>query len=174
MKKKTMTCAAIALLLAGCEFGDELIACTAGSPLRLVSATGSLDAYDARHVVLKPLLQASLHEGDLRVIVRTSFYSSGSLARPYLTVDQQRNGIIHIDAKSRLGFATKCEFLRQFEVDIPEAQWKQLISLQVYNHDTTYSTSRLDFSSPALLAKLLHDSHEKLALRDLSGVGRGC
>ena len=174
MQKRCLVSAAFALLLGGCEFGDELLAYSSGSPLRMLSSTGSLDSRNARDEPLEPLLQASLHGEDLRVVVRTYFYSSGPLSHPYLTVDQENDAILHINTKPRIGFSTKCEFLRQFEIDIPAAQWRRLRSLEVYNHDTDTSAAHLALSSPYYIARLLRDSSEQLALRDLAGAARGC
>lgn len=176
MRKLIIISALVVLALGGCQFGDELIAFVSGSPVRLLSATDSLDAFNANKEPLQELFQAYMHEGDLRLIVRTTFYTSFSLTRPYLTVDDEHHGVIHINTKTHiLAFSTKCEFLRQFEIELTPTQWKNLKTLEVFNHDTEQSvTPIIQLSNPEYMTKLLHRTNEQLALLDLTGVAGGC
>ena len=53
-------------------------------------------------------------------------------------------------------FSTKCEFLRQFAVEIPSDQWKNLVSLRIYNHDTEqWASGAIELSKTEYLTKLL-------------------
>lgn len=175
MKKRYIALTAIVLLLGGCQFGDELLAYLSGSPVRLISSSGSLDAVDAKEQPLQELLHASLHSDNLRLVVRTYFYTSGSFSRPYLTVDEQHHGVLHVDTKARFSlFSTKCEFLRQFEVEISSAQLKGLKSLRIFNHDIGQQVAEIRLSNPEYMRKLYHESQEHLAFQDLSGVAGGC
>lgn len=175
MKKRYIALTAIVLLIGGCRFGDELLAYSSGSPVRLISSSGSLDSVDAKNEPLQEILHASLHSDNLRLVVRTYFYTSGSLSRPYLTVDEQHHGVLHVSTKSRFYlFTTKCEFLRQFEVEISPAQLKGLKTLQIFNHETDRQVTEIQLSNPEYMRKLFYDSQVYLALQDLSGVAGGC
>lgn len=162
--------------IAGCQFGDDIDAYASGTPIRLISSTGSLDAVDAKQLPLAPLMHAFVLSDDLRLVVRTTFYHSGSLAYPYLTVDAAHRGVLHIDTKAQFTLlSTKCEFLRQFEVEIPSDQWKNLVSLKVYNHDTEqWATGAIELSNADYMTALLRDSNDNVALQDLAGVAHGC
>lgn len=175
MRKRNILLVAVALVFSGCQFGDELIAISAGIPVRLVSSTGSLDAFDRNKEPLKILTHVFMNSGSLHVVVRTYFYQSGPLARPYLTIDDQGHGVIHVDTKVRFGFSTKCEFLRQFEVELTASDWKMLRSLRVYNHDVDqWASEAIQLSDPDYMAAFLKDSEKKTADIDLTGVGSGC
>ena len=176
MRKRTIFLAAVVLTFAGCQFGDDIDAYASGTPIRLISSTGSLDSVDAKQQPLPTLMHAFVQSDDLRLVVRTTFYSSGTLARPYLTVDGARRGVVHIDTKAQFAlFSTKCEFLRQFEVEIPSDQWKNLVSLRIYNHDTEqWASGAIELSKTEYLTKLLRDSNANVALQDLAGVAHGC
>ncbi|UOD28556.1 hypothetical protein INH39_24365 [Massilia violaceinigra] len=175
MKKRYIALTAMVFLIGGCRFGDELLAYSSGSPVRLISASGSLDSFDAKKEPLQELLHASLHSDKLRLVVRTYFYTSGSLSRPYLTVDEQHRGVLHVSTKSRFSlFTTKCEFLRQFEVEISPAQLKGLRTLQIFNHETERQVTDIQLSNPEYMRKLFYDSQINLAFQDISGVGAGC
>lgn len=174
-KKKYVALTALMLLLGSCQFGDELLAYSSGSPVRLISSSGSLDAYDAKIKPLQELLHASVHSDNLRLVVRTYFYSSRSLSRPYLTVDGQKHAVLHIDTKARFAvFPTKCEFLRQFEVELSPAQLKGLQSLRIFNHDTDQQIAEIQLSNLEYMRKLFQYSQEHIAFRDIAGVADGC
>jgi hypothetical protein len=164
------------LLFAGFQFGDELIALSAGKPIVLTSATGSLDALDAKGRPLPPFFHVFSDSSGLRIVMRDYFYNSGPLSRPYLTVDSSGQGVVHIDTKARFALvSTKCEFLRQLELRISPAALKGVKSLQVYNHDVEQNQSPVVMLSDVkFMSKLLRESAEQLALQDIEGVGRGC
>jgi len=164
------------LLFAGFQFGDELIALSAGKPIILTSATGSLDALDSKGRPLSPFFHVHLDSGGLRIVMRDFFYSSGPLSRPYLTVDSSGQGIVHIDTKAQFALvSTKCEFLRQLEIRISQAALKGIKSLQVYNHDVEDNQSPVVMLSDVkYMSNLLRESTEQLAVEDIAGVGRGC
>jgi hypothetical protein len=164
------------LLFAGCEFGDELVALSAGTPIILASATGSLDGVDAKGATLSPFFHVFVRSSGLSIVMRDYFYNSGPLSRPYLTVDRSGRGVVHIDTKARLSLvSTKCEFLRQLELKIPSAALKGVKSLQVYNHDVMKNPSPVVMlSDSTYLANLLRESSKQLAVQDVSGVGSGC
>lgn len=167
---------AVMLAFAGCQFGDELIAYSAGTPVLLASATGSLDAYDSKGQPLSPFFHVFEESGGLRIVMREYFYNSGPLARPYLTVTGLGHGVVHVDTKSRLAlFSTKCEFLRQLEIKISSAELKGVKSLRIYNHDVEQNQSpEVVISDPIYMSKLLRESARQLAVQDISGVGSGC
>ncbi|MFZ6673168.1 hypothetical protein [Undibacterium sp. Xuan67W] len=175
MRKRTTLLTLVVLIFGGCQFNDELIAHLSGTPLHLVSSTGSLDSINAKQEPIKDLTQVFIRDGKLRVVVRTLFYGSGSFTHPYLTVNGSSQGIVHINTKAQFGLLTKCEFFRQFEIEIPAQQWRNLKTLQIYNHDTNSpATATLQISDSTYLKKLVQDSEEKIALQDLTGVAPGC
>jgi len=175
-RKRTALLGAIMLLFAGCQFGDELVAYSAGEPLVLASATGSLDSVDSKGASLSPFFHVFEDSSGLRIVMRDYFYNSGPLSRPYLTVDSSGHGVVHIDTKTRFVlFSTKCEFLRQLELKIPSTVLKGVKSLQVYNHDVEQNQSPLVMlSDTTYMSNLLRDSATQLAVQDISGVGSGC
>lgn len=175
-RTKTVLLGAIMLLFAGCQFGDELFALGAGRPIVLESATGSLDAVDSKGSPLAPFFHVFVDSSDLRIVMRDYFYSSGPLARPYLTLDSTGRGVVHIDTKARFAlFSTKCEFLRQVELKIPAAALQGVKSLQVYNHDIQQNQSPVVMlSDSAYMANLLRESTRQTAMQDITGVGGGC
>jgi hypothetical protein len=176
MRKRIILIGAFMLFFGGCQFGDELVAFSSGTPIRLVSASGSLDAYDSNKQPLSPFFHLFDESGDLRLVVRSYFYRSGPLSRPYLTVDSEGRGLVHIDTKAQFTlFSTKCEFLRQFEVKINAKDLKDLKSLQIYNHDVDDTASPVvKLSDLEFMSALKRKSSEHLALQDLSGVAGGC
>lgn len=164
------------LVIAGCQFGDELHAYTAGTPLSMVSASGSLGAYDANEKPLSPFSHVFEEPDGLRLVIRDYFYDSGPLSRPYLTVDDSGQGVVHIDTKARFAFfSTKCEFLRQFELKISSVALRGVKSLQVYNHDVNQTQSPVMLlSNPEFMSHLLQKSRQNLAVQDISNVAGGC
>lgn len=174
--KRILLLGAITLLFAGCQFGDELIALGAGTPITLTSATGSLDAFGPKGASMSPFFHVFMDASGLRIVMRDYFYNSGPLARPYLTVDSSGRGVVHIDTKARFAlFSTKCEFLRQLELKISPAALKGVKSLQVYNHDVQQNQSPVVMlSDSAYMSNLLQESAKQLAMQDVSGVGAGC
>lgn len=175
-RTKTVLLGAIMLLFVGCQFGDEFVALGAGKPIVLTSATGSLDAVDSKGSPLAPFFHVFVDSSDLRIVMRDYFYSSGPLARPYLTLDSAGRGVVHIDTKARFAlFSTKCEFLRQLELRIPTAALKGVKSLQVYNHDIEQNQSPVVMlSDSAYTSNLLRESARQMAMQDITGVGGGC
>jgi len=163
-------------LFAGCQFGDELIALSAGKPIILTSATGSLDGFDSKGGPLSPFFHVFADSGGLRIVMRDYFYNSGPLSRPYLTVDSSGQGVVHIDAKARFAlFSTKCEFLRQLELKISSADLKGVKSLQVYNHDVEQNQSPVvALTNFEYMSNLLSESAQQLAVQDIAGVDSGC
>lgn len=93
-RTKTVLLGAIMLLFVGCQFGDEFVALGAGKPIVLTSATGSLDAVDSKGSPLAPFFHVFVDSSDLRIVMRDYFYSSGPLARPYLTLDSAGRGVV--------------------------------------------------------------------------------
>jgi len=175
MRKRTIALSLLCLSFVSCRFGDELSAYMSGTPVGLISASGSLDSPDAASKPLEEFTHAFLHQGNLRLVMRTYFYSSGNFARPYVTIDRNQQGTLHLDVKAQFGLLTKCEFIRQVEVEIPASVWRQLKSLQVYNHDTNrLAQSAMQVSDPQYLASLLNKSQQQIALQDLSGLTPGC
>jgi len=175
-RKKAVLLGAVILLFAGCQFGDELVALSAGEPVILTSATGSLDAFDSKGGTLSPFFHVFAEPSGLKIVMRDYFYNSGPLSRPYLTVDSAGQGIVHIDTKARFAlFSTKCEFLRQLEFKIPSTALKGVKSLQVYNHDVEQNQSPVVMISDSkYMTNLLRESANQLALQDILGVGGGC
>jgi hypothetical protein len=176
LRKRTVLLGAVMLLFAGFQFGDELIALSAGKPIVLTSATGSLGALDSKGRRLSPFFHVFSDSSGLRIVMRDYFYNSGPLSRPYLTVDSSGQGVVHIDTKARFALvSTKCEFLRQLELRISPAALKGVKSLQVYNHDVEDNQSPVVMLSDVkYMSNLLRESAEQLAVQDIAGVGRGC
>ena len=175
-RKRTVLLGAVMLLFASFQFGDELIALSAGKPIILASASGSLDTLDSKGRRLSPFFHVFSDSSGLRIVMRDYFYNSGPLSRPYLTVDSSGQGVVHIDTKSRFALvSTKCEFLRQLELRIPPAALKGVKSLQVYNHDVEQNQSPvMMLSDVKYMSNLLRESARQLAVQDISGVGSGC
>ncbi len=136
MKKRVVVLALCVVMFCAYEFGTDLIAITAGQPLKLLGSTGALSPYDLRGRPVKPMLHATVRGKSLHLVIRTFFHHAGPFTRPYLTVDDDQNGIIHINTRARFGFATKCEFMRQLEIEVSAEDWKQLKKLSVFNGDT--------------------------------------
>jgi hypothetical protein len=175
-RKRTVLLGAVMLLFAGCQFGDELVALGAGTPIILTSATGSLDAFDSKGGSLSPFFHVFADSSGLRIVMRDYFYNSGRLSRPYLTVDSSGQGVVHIDTKARFALvSTKCEVLRQLELKISSTALKGVKSLQVYNHDVERNQSPVVMLSDfKYMSDLLRESARQLAVQDISGVGGGC
>jgi len=175
-RKRTVLLGAVMLLFAGCQFGDELVALSAGKPIILTSATGSLDAFDSEGAPLSPFFHVFADSSGLRIVMRDYFYNAGPLSRPYLTVDSSGQGVVHIDTKARFALiSTKCEFLRQLELKISSTALKGIKSLQVYNHDVEENQSPVVMLSDSkYMSNLLRESANQLAMQDISEVGRGC
>jgi hypothetical protein len=117
-----------------------------------------------------------LRQGNLHLVVRTYFYNSGPLAQPYLSIDDQGHGVLHIAIKPQLRLiSTKCELLRQFEVEVASEQWHQLKTLRLFNHDTEDPiTEVMSLSDAQYLSKLLHESQQQVAFESLLGLSHGC
>ncbi|MRW89838.1 hypothetical protein GJ699_07570 [Duganella sp. FT80W] len=164
------------LIFAGCQFGDELIAYSAGKPILLTSATGSLDAYDTKGKPLTPFFHVFKEPDGLRIVMREYFYNSGPLAHPYLSVNSLGQGVVHIDTKARFAlFSTKCEFLRQIEIKIASTDLNGVKSLQIYNHDVDQKQSNvIMLSDQTYMSDLLRESAKQVAVQDISGIGSGC
>lgn len=175
-RKRTVLLSAAILLFAGCQFVDELVALSAGKPIILTSATGSLDAFDSKGKPLSPFFHVFADSSGLKIVMRDYFYHSGPLSRPYLTVDSSGQGVVHIDTKARFSLvSTKCEFLRQLELKISSTALKGVKSLQVYNHDVEQNQSPVVILSDVkYMTNLLRESAKKFAVQDISGVGSGC
>lgn len=176
MRKRNFLVTAFVLCFGGCQYGDELFAFSSGRPVSLISATGSLDAYDANKQPLEQFFHVFEEKDGLRLVVRSFFYNSGPLARPYLTVDGEGRAVLHVDTKARFAlFSMKCEFLRQFEIRISSAELKGLTSLQVFNHDVEENASPvIQLSDRRYMSELVRQSTEHLAIQDLTDVKGGC
>jgi hypothetical protein len=155
------------------RIGDQVVAQVEGTPVRLVAESGAIDPGMTGN---DTFTHAALRKGNLRLIVRTWFYDGNSLAKPYLTVDGSGRAVLHVGVQQHFKlFSTKCEFLRQFEVEIPEAQWKRLNALDIYSHDTKeWVTKDIRLADAAYLRQLLADSQQHAAMRSLSGERSSC
>ena len=141
-----------------------------GPPVLLISATGSFDPAEG----MKPFVHTFLHNDELHLVIRSWFYNSGSVASPYVTMDDRGRGVLHIEVERHF-VTSKCEFFRQLEVVIPPGRWKRLESLQVFNEDTDENVgSPLSLSEPKVLAALIGASRGEVALESLAGVNHGC
>ena len=85
-------------------------------------------------------------------------------------------GRVHISIKPRVVLlGLKCEFIRQFEVELSSAQWKPLRSLAIVYGDSNVTTGeRINLAEPQVLNRLLIESNAQVAMRDISGVKPGC
>jgi hypothetical protein len=141
----------------------------------LVASTGSIEAGIGSSKPLEPFTHAFLRDGSLHLVVRTWFYRRNEFAQPYLSVDSQRNGVLHIEVKPNFSLvANKCEFLRQFEVAMPAAQWTTLTTLRIFNHDVDQQVTALAVADATYMRKLFGDSKENVSLASLEGTKGGC
>lgn len=170
LKNGIVTLSFFVLLIVSYVFLDTMKAYVLGTPVRLVSATGPIST------ALPVFTHAFVRNGNLCLIIRCFFYNTETLTKPYITVDSKQNGVLHIGVKAYLPSLAKCEFLRQVEIEIPAAQWKQLKSLQIYNHDIAKTVSEpMQISNPAYLKSLLRQSQEQLGIEDVTGsAAQGC
>jgi hypothetical protein len=129
--------ATVAASIAYYSYGDLVVSRIQGTPL------------EVKNVGLGIKLGSSYIEGvsvsaqrqgkDLRLQILQTFRYSGALTQPYMTVEENGQGIIHVGAKpTPTDFFSRCEFSRYFEVIVPEKNWMTLKSLRVINQDTSY------------------------------------
>ena len=103
--------------------GDQVIARVSGSPVRLLSSSDPFELESTSDAQSETLTHVFLRDDNLRVVVRAWFYNDGAIAQPYLSVDGQKRGVLHLGAKSAIPLLfTRCEFLRQLEVEIRSDQ----------------------------------------------------
>lgn len=141
-------------------------------PVRLVSYSASFDPSPDE----EPFVHAHLHGNNLHLVVRTWFYNSAPLAKPFISVDSSGHGTLHINTRQSWQlFSTKCEAFRQFEVATPFSEIHKLSSLQIFNHDTgEMLTPSIDLVNPASLNSLIKKSDSLLTLESLKGSTQGC
>jgi hypothetical protein len=178
LRNKLMIALALALSVSTLywTFADELIAIANGVPIRLVSATGSLEPAPGNPFGLEPLIHIHIApDGALQLVMRTTFHNSSELSRPYLTQDSDGNGLVHIAIRHQPIFGKKCEFVRQFVVEIEPEHWRKLKTLSVYNHDVHGPAGvRLAIGDAQSLQTMIADSKLKRNLEDISGAVFGC
>jgi hypothetical protein len=152
--------------------GDQITAQVKGEPVKLNFASGSLDApFDTAFV------HASLgSDGSLRLRMRIVFHSSAQIAKPFLTVDGKQNEILHLDVRSRFEIVgTKCEFLRQLEVEFGKAQWSKLETLAIHNHSISDVPSNpIKIGNQQFFDELLAESRLNLAIEQIATNSSAC
>jgi hypothetical protein len=154
------------------SMGDQIAAQVKGEPVTLNFASGSLDApFDTAFV------HASLgSEGSLRLKMRIVFHSSAQIAKPFLTVDGKQNGILHLDVRSRFELVgTKCEFLRQIEVEFSKDQWSKLETLAIHNHSiSNVPSDPIKIGNQHSLEELFAESRLNLAMEQIIANSSAC